>query len=96
MLPAPANIYVPNVDGFTTTFSYGVLGRGSIVVAEILDTAGNVVVTLDDAESFVYAGLSLDARSVSWDGSLADGSEAQFGKYRFRVSATDKLGNVVK
>ena len=76
-------------------FQFGLKGRSAYVTVEIQDETGKCIKTLMD-NSFVLAGSSDKANSLSWDGSTENGFAAtKVGNYRVHVSAKDEKGKEV-
>ncbi|MBO4783164.1 MAG: hypothetical protein J5521_00250 [Lachnospiraceae bacterium] len=76
-------------------FQFGLKGRSAYVTVEIQDDAGKCIKTLMN-NSFVLAGSSNKANSLSWDGSTENGFVAtKVGNYRVHVSAKDEKGKEV-
>lgn len=75
-------------------FQFGLSGRSAYVTIEIQDEKGNHIKTLMN-NSFVLAGASNKANSVSWDGSTENGFVAtKSGNYKVYVVAKDENGKI--
>lgn len=69
---------------------YGLPNAADSVKVSIVDSAGQVVRTLDLGEQ------AAGNKTFEWDGADASGRRVPLGKYSFQVSATDKAGAAIQ
>lgn len=76
-------------EGVSSDFSYQLTGDAQEVIVQVMDSAGNIVNTLNPGAQ--GAGI----QTLTWDGRDTDGNRLSSGEYNFNVSARDIVGGPV-